>query len=577
MALSGSFNTTAYSNRYLTFSWTATQSKEDNTSTISWTLKGAGSQTQYFKSGNFKAVIAGETVYSSSTRIELDNGTLVASGKKTINHNSKGEASFTASAEAGIYQVAVNCKGSGTWTLDTIPRAATITAAPNFNDEENPTITYSNPLGNSVGTLQACISFDGSNPDIAYRNISKTGTSYTFTLTDAEKKVLRAGTTGSNSRTVYFYIKTVIGSDTFLKHSGAKTFTIINGNPTLAPTVVDTNPTTYALTGDSNVLVKYFSNAIATANAVAVKESSITAYSITNNGVSATTKSAVFNKVESNSFDFSITDNRKNTVKKTITKTLVPYVKLTCSFATSIALDTETTSKATITISGNCFKGSFGAKSNALTVYYRYKEEGGTYGDWISLTPTQSDNNTYSFTTSVYGLDYQKAYTFEAKASDSLMKDISTEPQTISTIPVFEWGKDVFVHNTDVYIKGNPIADFVIERGDNGSYAYRKWNSGVMEAWRSSYSTVSVNATSAYGSMYYADLSVATTGGASQFVDVDSIQITINKRGAIGLWYPVIKSYTTNNGVVTVNYSAVNPQSITALICPMVYIIGRWK
>ena len=36
MALSGSFNTTAYSGRYLTFSWTATQNVAANTSTISW-------------------------------------------------------------------------------------------------------------------------------------------------------------------------------------------------------------------------------------------------------------------------------------------------------------------------------------------------------------------------------------------------------------------------------------------------------------------------------------------------------------------------------------------------------------
>ena len=41
MALSGSFNTTAYSGRYLTFSWTATQNVAANTSTISWRLVGA--------------------------------------------------------------------------------------------------------------------------------------------------------------------------------------------------------------------------------------------------------------------------------------------------------------------------------------------------------------------------------------------------------------------------------------------------------------------------------------------------------------------------------------------------------
>ena len=36
MALSGSFNTNAYKDRYLTFSWNATQNVANNTSTITW-------------------------------------------------------------------------------------------------------------------------------------------------------------------------------------------------------------------------------------------------------------------------------------------------------------------------------------------------------------------------------------------------------------------------------------------------------------------------------------------------------------------------------------------------------------
>ena len=130
MASSGSFNTSAYNGRYLTFAWTEqSQSIADNKTTISWTLKGAGgSTTNYYISGNFRVVIAGTTVYSSSSRIELFNGTTVASGTFTLKHNSDGTKSFTASAQAGIYTVAVNCSGSGTFTLDTIARKSTLSA-----------------------------------------------------------------------------------------------------------------------------------------------------------------------------------------------------------------------------------------------------------------------------------------------------------------------------------------------------------------------------------------------------------------------------------------------------------------
>lgn len=126
MALNGTVNSNAYDGRYIQLTWTATQNKEENTSTIYWTLKGAGGATNnYYMAGNFKVVINSEQVYYSSSRIQLFNGTTVASGSKTINHNNNGDASLQISIEAGIYTYAVNCTGSDSFTLDNIPRATT--------------------------------------------------------------------------------------------------------------------------------------------------------------------------------------------------------------------------------------------------------------------------------------------------------------------------------------------------------------------------------------------------------------------------------------------------------------------
>lgn len=125
MASSGSFNTGSYEGRYLQFSWEETnQSIANNTTTIKWTLKGLGGGSTWYNAGNFKVVIAGETVYTSANRIQLANGTVVASGTYTFKHGNDGTKQFSASAEAGIYTVAVNCKGSGTFTLDPIARAS---------------------------------------------------------------------------------------------------------------------------------------------------------------------------------------------------------------------------------------------------------------------------------------------------------------------------------------------------------------------------------------------------------------------------------------------------------------------
>lgn len=132
MASSGSITTNEVEGRSLTLSWTlSSQSVEKNTSTISWTLSGSGSASGYVKSGGFKAVINGVTVYSVSTdnRIELRNGTTVASGNATIAHNADGTKSFSLSCEAGIYTYAISATASGTHTLTTIPRASTISAS----------------------------------------------------------------------------------------------------------------------------------------------------------------------------------------------------------------------------------------------------------------------------------------------------------------------------------------------------------------------------------------------------------------------------------------------------------------
>lgn len=129
MATSGSFNTSAYDGYYLKFSWEQTsQSVASNTTTISWKLTGVGKYNNaFYYTQNIKVIIDGDTVFykpKSAGQVELWNGTVVASGSKTIAHNSDGTRSFSAYAEAGIYNWAVNCTGEGSWTLSTIARAS---------------------------------------------------------------------------------------------------------------------------------------------------------------------------------------------------------------------------------------------------------------------------------------------------------------------------------------------------------------------------------------------------------------------------------------------------------------------
>ena len=468
MAQTFTLTSAAYQGRYLSVTCTQTPDIESNTSKIDWTLTVAGGSSSFYSTGPTTLTIARQQVYYKG-RVSYSKEVFPAakgsvSGSITVAHGTDGTKSVAVSLTTAIYSTTTKTV-DGTWTLDAIPRFATITAAPNFTDEDNPTITYSNPAGDSVSLLRACISLDGTNADIAYRDISKTGTSYTFNLTDDERDVLRAATTGSNSRTVKFYVRSEIGSS-YEGSNLARTFTIKNPAPTISPTITDSNSTTVDLTGDSSKLVRYYSNAAITIGAAAVKKATLTSKKVTC-GSESLTADGTINAVESGTFTFTATDNRGNTTTLPVTPSFVEYVKLTCNMGNSMP---TTDGDMTVKVSGNYFNGTFGAASNTLAVYYRYKVAGGSYSAWTAMTVTKGESN-YSATASLTGLDYQTVYVFQAYAVDKLATIYSAE-RNVKATPVFDWGESDFKFNVPVFDKfgtafGNGLAAYT-GGGDNG-------------------------------------------------------------------------------------------------------------
>ena len=148
MATSGFFRTTSYEGRSLTFSWNRTSSNiANNTSTIAWSVTGSG-DSGYVTCGDIDVMINGTTVYNSapSDRVDVWLGGVVASGTTTISHNADGSKSFSASVNAAIYNYAQNCSGSGTWALDTIPRASNIDKVANTSGKTISTLNTGNDV-----------------------------------------------------------------------------------------------------------------------------------------------------------------------------------------------------------------------------------------------------------------------------------------------------------------------------------------------------------------------------------------------------------------------------------------------
>lgn len=145
MATNGSITTNSSYSRSLTFNWWVNrQDIAGNYTDIGWNLVGSGGDSNsYVVSGNFNVWVAGSNLYSSSNRINLYNGTVVASGTHRLYHDNNGNCNFDAYIEAGIWTVAVNCTASGSWSLPQIPRYATSKQTLSSKTETSITMNWS--------------------------------------------------------------------------------------------------------------------------------------------------------------------------------------------------------------------------------------------------------------------------------------------------------------------------------------------------------------------------------------------------------------------------------------------------
>lgn len=448
MATSGIVKTNVKYGSYFWVKWEISGSQDitNNRTTIAWSC-GLHPEEQYYDNAvKMNAVtINGTKVYSGGTYsniIDYKDRTF-ASGTLTIPHNSDGSKNFTISAVSGwIYGNGDYYGEAKSFTLPTIPRASSVSCS-SANIGSKATITINRASTSFTHTLT--YSFGSLSGTIATKT-SSTNISWTIPTT------FYGQIPNSKSGTGTITCDTYNGSTLIGSKSTSFTATVSESasKPTLSPTVSDSNTTTTALTGDSSKFIKYYSKASVATGAKARNSATLKSQKITCGSKSITSASGTINAVESGSFTFSATDSRGYTTTQTIKKTLIEYIKLTCSLNAGAP---TTAGVATLKISGNYWDGTFGKVANTLTVQYRYKTQGGSYGSWTTVSATKS-NNTYNATATISGLNYQTTYVFQARAIDKLATK-NTNEQTRRTTPVFDWGKDDFRVNGQLSTTGS--------------------------------------------------------------------------------------------------------------------------
>lgn len=467
MALSGHMGKNFGSSHYnLSFDWNVvSQNIETNSSVIEFalTLKDLDSYGATFTSdGTISVNVNGESfsdTVASGTVLSPNGSLVLLSTTTTIPHNSFDAQVFSYSYQCNwalsltaTGSVSFQQSGNGEGVLDAIVRMASIKSVSpdNPTDEDNFTITYSNPSGTYATELQACISFSGGNDDIPYRDISKTGTSYTFTLTEAEKATLYSKLNeGYTTLSVRFYVRSRVPTGSASNYETywdyiTKTITFVDYYPVLNPTVVDNDSDVTALTGNTNTMVAGMSDAYFETGAEAIKGATIVKQYISNGDQQLdNTPTGTLTDVTSNTFYFYVEDSRGNVTRDFKVVNWIPYVKPTCKVKTE---NVTTDGVLTVHLSGKYFNGSFGAVSNTLYVdyiVYKTNEEAPNYWHRKTLTPSVDADNNYTADFTISNLEYDNRYHYVIKVGDEL----ATSAETLGIVaaePLFDWGKDDF-------------------------------------------------------------------------------------------------------------------------------------
>lgn len=413
MSVSSSYFTTGnYQGRYLQFEWNVNrQDIQGNYTVIDWKWlgKGSASSSWYYLNNSYLNVY-GARRYTQGSRVQLYDGTVLATGQTTIYHNDQGYATFSADGGGGIYKTSVNCTGGGTWDLPRINRYPILNWASDFNDESNPTINIT-----TYNTYPIRVKIEaGGNTQLITRDINADyNGNYTFSLSEDERNKLRSMCSGNSIGVRETVCAMENGNEKYVTYRD-QTMYIVNANPTFSTfTFKDTNTKTTALTGNNSYVVSGYSNiqaTVPTANkAVAKKYASMNKYRLTigdksteaNYSSSADVNMSI-NNIDRGTFNMYAIDSRGNSTLVTkVAGKIISYSPITIN-ASQITAQRNNNGSGTdcnLKFSGTFWNGSFGKVTNSIkSVTYQLKRTQDT--TWITgTTPVtlKITNNAFSF------------------------------------------------------------------------------------------------------------------------------------------------------------------------------------
>lgn len=401
----------------------------------------------------------GSQLYSTTKNPKYDLGSngykevLNISPSAEISHSADGKKTIviTFSFDGKLSSYYPNGSISKTIELPTIARKSSVTCA-DGNIGSATTINISRASSSFTHTLT--YSFQGLTGTIATKTAS---TSIGWTIPTSFYAKIPNANSGSGTITCQTYSgDTLIGSSTCTFNAF-----VVNSNPIISGTVIDTNSSSITATGDNNKLIRYISNAQVNITATPRNSATISSVKVVNGSQTKTTAISTINAVDSGQFNISCIDSRGLTASANIFKTFVEYIK---PVITGVVLSRASTTSNTInaSVQGLCFNGNFGVQTNTFQLKWRYKRAlDANWSSYTTVTATRSGNS-FSFSGQL-GTDfsYTEAFNFEFVLSDYFMSN--TYPTTVTRgLPIIDIGKDDVKVNGQIYMGENKVLSFVV-------------------------------------------------------------------------------------------------------------------
>ncbi len=412
MALQGAVSTNKYDgNVGLTCTWTAAQDLIANKSILTWTLASDGSPYYTYVTGNVKLEINGEMVLDIFPRFDMQGGGYWSrTGTLEIPHNSDGSKTFTINVSAGIwYYTSSNCTGTGTFTLDQIPRASSATV-PNFTMGTGGTVSIAR--AGAGFTHKLSVKLGSSTYEIA----SGVETSYKWTpdLDEWGPRVPDASSAVCTLILDTYSGNTKIGTASYPFTLYVPTSAVPSVS-SFAVSIVNDNPVVQGWGVAVKGYTKLQWNAVASgAYGSTIKKYAFAAGGLTGSDASGTT--GIIQTAGSVIPSIKATDSRGRTASKSADAIEVyDYAAPNVANAAAYRCDEngnadEAGTHVRITLTANI--SSVGGRNSAV-LQYRYRLAGGSFGSWIDFTSG----------TILSGFDVENSYEFELRVVDALGMD----------------------------------------------------------------------------------------------------------------------------------------------------------